>query len=480
MKDPSFLCELYMILAESHAALNDRERAVSHTQLALRILDAQHDTKHLAWSLFCRGKLYLYKSRPLKAAKQFQLALILRRKMGAFDGEADCLLELGSIHHALGAPEEARPLLEDALALYEKSGNLSRRVAALSLLGEVLRLTGDYPECRRALGESLRRQGLLESRRVRVQTLLTFAGLCTDKGDLSRAERYLRDAQEEEAHGSGTTQGTVRALSLLSEHALHGARLGDALECASQAVAAAREVRDPSLLAAVQAQQSLLLSHVGRTGDARRMVVSVLDIARRHELPSCEGWARLLEAVACGAEGKLDGAQKLFGQALGLFWEHAGERDLARLYLEQGLLHLRRGQLEDAYLGFEEGLALARKLHLTWLQSRFHVAIGLLEMELSSGDSPRAEEEFLEANAFATRSPYPEILWQTHFHLGRLLIRAGKEDEGVRRLRDAFGELKKVLGGIPAMYREPYLTLSGGEDLVIVLQKELRSRVRAE
>ena len=476
-KDPTFLCELYMIFAESHAALNDRDRAASHTQLALRILDAQHDTKHLAWSLFCRGRLYLYKSQLLKAAKQFHLALILRRKMGAFDGQADCLLELGSIQHSLGSPEEARPLLEEALAHYEKSGNLSRRVAALTLLGEVLRLTGDYPECRRAVGESLRRQGLLESRRIHVQTLLTFAGLCMDKGDLSKSERYLRDAEDEEAHGSGTTEATVSALSLLSDQALQGGRLGDALECATQGVAAAREVGDPSLLAALQAQQAFLFSHLGRTGDARRVFVSVLDIARRHELPSCEGKARLLEAVVLTAEGKLDGAQKLFGEALGIYAAHASERDLARLYLEQGLLHLRRGQLEEAYLGFEEGLALARKLHLSWLQARFHVAIGLLEMALSPGESPRAEEEFLEANAFATKSPYPEILWQTHFHLGRLLLRTGKDEEAGARLRDAFGELKKVLGGIPETYREPYLALSGAEELAILLQKALRKGV---
>jgi tetratricopeptide (TPR) repeat protein len=473
IKDVMLLSQLYMLLAENHALLNDKERAASYCQLAIRLIDAQHDTSLLAWSLHCRGKLYSFKNQLLEASRQFHLSLLLRRKMSAFDGEADCLFEMGSIQYLLGLPHEARPLLEQSVALYERTGNLPRWVAAQSLFGEVLRLVGDYPRCYKAVGEALRRVGALDTRRLAMQTLLSFAGLCLDRGDLRNAERYLRDAQAQESKGAGTSAGTVRALELLAEHALQGGRLGLALECAAQGTAAAREMGDPVLMARLLAEQSLILCRLGKTGEARRGLVTILDLAKRHDLATSEGRARLLEGIALSAEGKLDAAAKVVASAREIFSSCGSERDLADLWLEAGLLYLARGELEDAYVSLEEGLELVRRLRLTYLEARYHLALGLLETAIGAGDMTRAEESFTGAEALASKAGYVEVLWQVRFHLGQLLQGAGGDD-GMRPLRDAFAGLKATLTEIPRGYREPYLAATGGMDLMRILERALR------
>jgi tetratricopeptide (TPR) repeat protein len=474
IKDVMLLSQLYLLLGENHALLNDKERAATYCQLAIRLIDAQHDTSLLAWSLYCRGKLYLFKHQLLRAAKQFHLCLLLRRKMSAFDGVADCLFELGSIQYALGLPHEARPLLEECVALYERTGNLPRWMASQSLFGEVLRLVGDYPRCYKAVGEALRRVGPLETRRLAMQTLLSFAGLCMDRGDLQNAERYLRDAQAQESRGAGTNAGTVRAFGLLAEHALQAGRLGTALECAAQGTAAAREMGDPALMARSLAEHAGIQCRLGRTGEVRRALVTVLDLAKRHELASSEGRARLVEGMAFSIDGKLDAAAKAIAAAREILSTSGSERDLADLYLEAGLLHLKRGELEDAYVNLEEGLELVRRLKLTYLQARYHMALGLLEAALGPGEAARAEESFAEAETLAVKAGYIDVLWQIRFHFGKLLHEGNRTGGAARLLREAFGGLKASLAEVPGYSRESYLAAAGGLELMQMLERLLR------
>ncbi|HVR74062.1 MAG TPA: AAA family ATPase, partial [Planctomycetota bacterium] len=474
VKDATLLSEMYMLLAENHALLNAKDKAAGYCQLALRLIEGQHDTRLLAWSLFCRGKLYLYKHQFSSALKQFQLSLLLRRKTCSLDGEADCLFELGSIEYLLGAPHDAQPLLVDAVSLYERSGSHPKWVAAQSLLGEVLRLVGEHGKCYRAVAGTLRRVGSLDTRRITVRTLLTFAGLCLDKGDLKNAERYLKQCAAKDSRMAGSRAGGVRMSALLADLSLHTGQLGAAIDHAEASVAAARDIGDPALLAQVLMQQSFLSCQIGRSGSARRAVVTALDLSKKHEMPLSEGWAKALEGLALADEGKFDNAETHLSQARVLLDPHASERDLARLRLEHGLLHLKRGQHEEAYLNLEEGLELARRLGLAYMQGRYHFAIGLLELAIQEGRAPKAEQSFLDAERLATGSRYVELLWQIRFHLGTLYERTGRKEEAESRFRESFAGMKEVLRDLPDRYRGSYLKATDGEALAALLEKILK------
>jgi len=470
IKDPWLLSQIYMLLAENHALLNNSDSAVGYCQLALRLIETQHDTRHLAWSLFCRGKYYTYEHQFSKALKQFQLCLLLRRKMNELDGQADCLKELGTLHHLMGNKEEARQHLEEARALYERSGNLSRSVSTLCTLGEVCGLLGDYDKCDEFVGEALRRMKPLEKKRLTMETLLTTARTCIDRGELTKAGRYLDEAERLRSPRVGTGAGAVRLLALLSDLAFHSGRISDALEHTRGGVLVAREIKDPVALAEIVTRQSYLYCRMGSTGDARHHLATLFETAKHHGLHAGEGWARLLEGMMFANENKLDSAEKRFSQASDLLTSQGSARDLVHLHLEHGVLHLEMGNHEQAYLNFEEGLFLAEKLQLSYMRCRYYFAMGLLEAAIPEGQPSRSERYFLLSEELAMQAPYPEILWQVRHHLGRLFHQTGRLSEAANYLKNSKLELVAVLQEIPSVRRRSYRQVTGADDLESMIE----------
>lgn len=465
IKDPAILGQLYMLTAENHSLLSDKESAASYSQLALRLLDAQHDPQILAWSLFCRGKYSAYKHQFPKALKHFQLSLILRRKTSALDGEADCLLEMATLEVLLGRPQAAKPLLEEGLALYEKSGNLAKSVEAICRLAEVHRLLGEYDKCQQLVRQALQWASPLERRRVVCETLHTLAGFCIDRGDMANAQRYLEKGRAEESRGAGTSSMAGRALDLLSERALEVGEIAAALDYVAKGIIAARQNGDPAQLAQLLARQSVIFCRLGKSSEARRALVLLFDLVKRHDLRVIEGWVRLVEAMVLADEGKTSNAEKAFSQAAELLGEHGSERDLVHFYLEQGLWRSSTGQHEPAYLNLEEGLHRAKKLGLAYPTCRYHLAMGSLEASLSEGQSAEAEKSFRRAEEIAVETGYAELLWQVRLKLGRLLLNCQRKAEAEAALRESFSGLQAVLRKLPSSYRQSYLRMTPAKDL---------------
>ena len=470
LKDPSFLSQLHMLIAENHSLLNNTESAIGHCQTALRLIESQHDSRLLAWSLFCRGKYHLYQRHFQKALRQFQLCLLLRRKTNELDGQADCLRELGMLYHLMGNQMEARANLQDALSLYAKSGNLAQSVTSLCSLAEVCRLLGEYDACHEAIEEALRRMEPLEKRRLTLQTLLTMAGVASDKGELQNAKRHLEEAERMGAPGRGSNLGMLGMFPLLSDLAVYNGDLGAALDRVAEGVLAAREVKDPVSLARLTAQQAYLLCRLGRTGEARRALVSLFDASRSHDLPSLDGWARLIEGMVLADEGKLENAERVFGEATEILSTHGSARDLAHLYLEHGLLCLKRGQHEQAYLNFEEGLHLTEKLQLSYLRSRYFFAAAALEAVIPGGQPSRAERNLLFAENMAAQAPYPEILWQTRYQLGKLFLSNKRFHEAEVRFKHANAGLSAILRKLQPAHAQAYRKATGAKDIETMVE----------
>jgi hypothetical protein len=474
IKDPALLGQLYMLTAENHFLLSDRESAASYSQLALRVLDSQHDPQLLASNLFCRGKYYTYQQQFTKAVKQLQLSLLLKKKTNARDGQADCLLEIGTIQNLLGRPEDAKPQIEEALALYEKNENLPQSVVALCRLADVFRLLGEYDKCQQLIRQALQWAEPLERKRVLAETLHTLAGFCVDRGDLVNAERYLQKARANESKGAGTSHMAAHALALISERALHAGDLSAALDYSAKGILAARQNGDQRALLQLLIRQSLMFCRLGKSIEARRTLVTLFDSGKRHGLPVIEGWARLIEALVLADEEKASNAEKSFAQAAELLAEHGSERDLVHLNLEQGIWRLKTGQHEPAYLNLEDGLHRAKKLQLAYEECRYHLAMGKLETALQVVPTAEAERNFRRAEELAMGTGYTELLWQVHLQLGKLFLKDHRDAEAESALAESFSGLQNVQKRIPASYRQSYLRRTPPEDLEILLEHAAR------
>lgn len=230
-------------------------------------------------------------------------------------------------------------------------------------------------------------------------------------------------------------------------------------------VRTARECQDPTVLARLLAQEGYLLCQVGRTGEARRIVVHLLETAKRNDLQQAEGWGKLIEGLILMDEGKLDAAELIFTAAGDVMSAHGNARDLACLHLEHGLLALRRCCHEQAYLCLEEGMHIAERLQLPRLICRYNFAMGLLEAALPHGQVERAEELLLAAEKVALDVPYPEILWQVRYRLGMLKSRLGNGGDSSRWFRLALTGYRGILEQLSARSAQAYRRVTDAEEL---------------
>jgi serine/threonine protein kinase/tetratricopeptide (TPR) repeat protein len=465
IKDPEILSQLYMLLAESQAQLNNMDGAVSYCQMALRIVEPRHEPRFLAWGLFCRGKYHAYRRQFQKALRQFQLCLLLRRKTSELDGQADCLREIGTLHYLLGNQLEARANLMEALELYEKTGNLSQTVQVLSTLAEVCRQLGEYDASQEAVDGVLCKMEPLDKRCYTLRTLLTLAGVAIDKGELQNARRHLDEAERVGTAGRGSSIGLLGIYPLLSELALYNGDLGGALDRAAQGALAAREAQDPVALAWITVQQAYLLCRLGRPAEARRSLLTVMDAGRSHDLPVLNGWARLIEGMVLTDEGKLEQAERVFSEATEILTAKGSARDLAYLYLEHGLLALKRGEQEQAYLNFEEGLHISEKLQLSYLKCRYFFATAALEATIGGVEASRAEKNLVFAESVAGQAPYPEILWQVRYQLGKLFLATKRYHEAEVRFRHATSGISAILRKMSPAHAQSYRRATGAKDI---------------
>jgi len=337
-------------------------------------------------------------------------------------------------------------------------------------LAEVFRLLGEYDKCQQLIRQALQWAEPLEKRRIVGETLQTLAGFCVDRGDLANAERYLEKARANESRGAGTSRLAVQAFLLLSERALQVGDLSGALDYAAKGILAARQHGDQRALAGLLIRQSLIFCRLGKASEARRLLVTLFDLGKRHGLPVMEGWAHLIEAMVLTDEEKASNAEKSFAHAAELLAEHGSERDLVHLNLEQGLWRLKTRQHEPAYLNLEDGLHRAKKLQLAYQQCRYHLAMGELESALTVASTAEAEKNFRRAEEIAVETGYEELSWQVRLQLGKLFLRDHREKEAAAALREAFGGLQNVQKRIPASYRQSYLRKTPPADLELLLE----------
>lgn len=467
---------LYMLLAESHFRLDNQVVASNYCQEALRLVDSRRDTQFPDVNLFCLARFYKCKGKLLKAVKQFELASQLSRKLGASDRRADSLLEIGKIQGWLERPQSALPALEQANALYRRTGNVPMSVEVLCELGETRRMLGQYDEARRSLDEALRRAETLGNRQAQMQALLSYAGLALDSGDLDRSQRYLESAESKSRRVASYV--SLRAIELRFELCVQRGEISRALDQAAKALVSGGQVDDRLASAALLAQRATLQCRLGRKIDARRALVMLLDIARSYGFPLGEGRARLLEGMILTREGKSAAAERSYLQAAEIFRQERSERDLIQLYLEHGMLSLKAGNHEDAYLYLEEGFYLAKKLHLNYMKTRYYYALGQLEIVMAESSLARAEERLRLAEQLASQVPYPELLWQVEYMLGRVYDWDGRNEEAAALFARSSAGRIRVTDSIPMTYRQAYLRTAADDALEVKLDEHIRETGR--
>jgi tetratricopeptide (TPR) repeat protein len=127
-------------LAEAYLVSGRREDAIVHGERALALARQHKERGHEAYALRLLGEIHARHAPPAveTAENYYRQALAVAEDLGMRPLQAHCHLGLGTLHARIGRPEQARPALSTAMALYrdmEMTFWLPQAEAALAQVG---------------------------------------------------------------------------------------------------------------------------------------------------------------------------------------------------------------------------------------------------------------------------------------------------------------------------------------------------------
>jgi predicted ATPase len=276
---------------------------------------------------------------------------------------AAALTGAGALAWRQGDLAEARPLLEESLALQRTIGDKRGEAATLRNLGLLEHNEGDYPAAKAFHEASLEVMRALEDAEGVANALLSLGNVALDQGD-ARASHYYRQSLEI-AEGIGDELGAAYALDNLGVAAWHFGDLAEAERLTATCEERYRALEHQLGLANVAHRFGLIAYQKGRYDEAREHFAASLEVK---------------EALGDG-------------------------RGRAFLLFDLGKVALRQGAHGEAAAFWSQGLELTRKLGMRTIAILF--VEGSAELAHTCGRTELAARLFATAAAFRKHAGVP-------------------------------------------------------------------------
>ncbi len=258
-------------------------------------------------------------------------------------------------------PQDASPLLVEAIRLLATGGRPADRMRAQYWLSYVHQALDDPQEARRLLLEMLGTDPrLAEDPDFEVRVRIALAALETEHGDPARAALYLEAANDLTSGLSLHRRGAYFD-SLASARAA-GGDLEGAIGAGAEALALYRASEQETVEPLLANELAMSFLQLGNPVRAEELCTRAIEIAER--IQRYQALAHYLDTMATiqMAHGKAARALELAERALALEAEHgpANEQVGARITRAQALAAL--GRMDDANTAWAEAGASARQL----------------------------------------------------------------------------------------------------------------------
>jgi tetratricopeptide (TPR) repeat protein/transcriptional regulator with XRE-family HTH domain len=317
-----------------------------------------------------------------------EAALQAARHLGDRLGQAGALNCLGDLRRLTGEYPPAAQALEQALSIYRDLGNRLGQANALNYLGIVRLATGEYPAAAQAQEQAL---GIYRDLgdRLGQANALNYLGIVR----MVTAEYPAAAQAQEQALGIyrelGDRLGQANALSELGTVRRLTGEYPAAAQVLEQALGIYRDLGNRL----GQANALLELGTVRRlTGEypaAAQVLEQALGLYR--ELGNRLGQANVLDnlGVVRRLTGEYPAAAQVLEQALGLYRDLGHRGGEAETLNERGTLHRVSGDLVEAEGCHRQALDLARAIASSWDEA--HALAGLGRCALAAGHATQAE-----------------------------------------------------------------------------------------
>ena len=321
-----------------------------------------------------------------EAITRHATALRSARHLGDRPGQADALTSLGDVQRLTGDYSGAARDLQEALGIYRDLGDRPGQAGALTYLG-YMRLNGDYPGAAQDLEEALGIYRDLGDRLGQASVLVYLGDGRRLTGDFAAAAQALREALGI-SRNLGDRLGQANALRYLGSVQRMTGDYAAAARDLQEALAISRDLGD-------RRGQANAVSHLGgvwrATGDYPGAIQALEEaLAIHRDLGNRLGQANALSGLGDvrQAAGDYPAAARDLQEALSLYRDLGDLGGEVEALNEAGTLHRVCGDLRQAGSCHQQALDLARAIASSWDEA--HALAGLGRCALAAGHAAQA------------------------------------------------------------------------------------------
>ncbi len=432
--------------ANVHSTLRNYADARRDVAEALQIYRETKEVGGTAWCMESLGLVEASQSNHQGAAKHFQTALELARKIGSRRMEANFLQDLGRLAHEQYDFAAAERYFGESIRLAQDPMVVGSSRIQLSY---VYTNRGDFDQ---AL--AIREQAARDAKKDGASQLehwawIEIGRLHSDRGEYEKTEAAFRRAhatmppfswaraefarvRAELAHQLGREEEAIKyAQAALKEfegqrndwgqaaslHAWGSALQGrgdsaEGLKFLRRAIPIAERAGQALLHMAVLGRTATLLDDIGKYDEARALAEKAAGLVRDLDVPFDHGQVLILLGRICRNQKQFERARAAFDEAMSTF--KGTKPYIALVTLELGRLEHEVGDYPAALRAFGRSIANARSPHVTWKahfrRSRTReatndlagaaedrrAAVAILdEIRSAAGNDPKTQKQFL-------------------------------------------------------------------------------------
>jgi len=431
---------------------NKPQDALNNYQQSLEINKRLGQKWGMAASLSEMAQAYSLLGRPDKTLDSLNQTLRLEQEIGAKKEAGDTLIDLGVFYDDRGRHDEALQMYKESLQIQRDSGDENYQALCLNNIGNTYFAKGQYQDALTYFQQAL-------SLREKLKVPGAIAGTVE-----SLAETNVRLGQYDQAAGlylraldlyrsAGDDRGAAAGSGHLATLFIYEGRFGAAVKSSEDAVKTFRNLKEKSsVMAEMLNEYGDALAEAGRLDEAQKVLDEALGLAR--ELNSRDVVAEVLarQAKVAFYRGNPNSAQALYTQSLNFASRTKDHEQVVMSKIGLAKVNAAKGHAREAGASLKSLGLEADKLGSQYLSAECAVDLG--EALVETKDFARARQAIKPTLNTSEKLGMRILQVRAHYVLGALLRLSGNSAE-------ASGQYQQALRLLEESRKEP-----GAENLL--------------
>jgi eukaryotic-like serine/threonine-protein kinase len=411
----------------AYKRLDRLDEALKRYEESLQLKRKLDNKRGMAASLGEIAQIQEVLGKVKESEQSYREALKLQREIGDKSGISTSLVNLADLlNGTLGHPDDALPLLREALQIRRDIRNTTGEAVVLNNIGSVYGAKGEYSEAQTYFERALEIREKAKAPKEIADTLHNLAETLLKEGRFDQAlSRYLRAL--ELRRGAGDRRGAAIEAYSIGRIFDDQGRYGAAVKSKQEALTAFRDLKQKDMwLGEILSGVGKSLSLSGRMDEAAKHLDESMGVARDLQNPRLTAQIMAFQADRLYYGGDVKGANRLAEQA-SQSASQASDRALA--LITQADVAMTAAVLQPTQALASKLATLAQEADTLGLKSlAVECLVQRAETLLKLGDRANARREAERALAQAETFGLRLLLAKAHYLRGEVLRLAGSAE----------------------------------------------------